>query len=716
MQLAFNARRSTSRICVSEPWRRQIEVLVQRKLSLTLGPGSILKILTLCIEFGRKALKGAKLGPALRGQRQRLRREHRQLLQDGRLQQAQPFQLLRDRHDWPAAAVDLMKSDLGRFDGCLEESDSASPPAEVAAFHHLCCLYSCTAPVRGMHYAQYHQLNGDPILLLEARRQRNYYDKLIQLPRMRHIDPDSSWAQLLLRAAHNYVKGRHIEKAHLGIVNLSIYLTNTAEALLKVQRECPACRRLRGRLARATDAIKLTNLGPCDYLSRAADWRKGQSTVVLDILGPLQTWASVENNLQTKLYGAVFMQLPLKTVKILPVQSYSTADLLQTIKIYVNQSFRPVQLWLSDAGSNLSRFSTGHSGYEEEQQPVAQGRIKAWQDLATGERGRQLKDAGVHIRICSKNHKIISTVEQAVYSTKKVIYAFDKNLKSPLTVFDWMYIFSVVESCIKSRPLCSTKRGQLYSAGSILNALEQAGLHLGDDNIYVHPEGDEEVTAQLEAMNLHLLELREQVGDLLLSLLVEQSFLDVQVRRENIKFRDTDNEIQLNDVCFDPVIYKKTTNVTASLLRLHRWSSSRQSALFQKIGPLKASSFVTRPIDQLFLVAKSGKNVSFGSEAWRPSWNLSDLYKADTVVKPYLVWGMKEDESEKDTDRQNDLAGAKKDTGPPEDPPRVQKAQKSTQGQKTPPGESQGDNKSLPEKQVITRRGRVVKKPARFQN
>ena len=83
---------------------------------------------------------------------------------------------------------------------------------------------------------------------------------------------------------------------------------------------------------------------------------------------------------------------------------------------------------------------------------------------------------------------------------------------------------------------------------------------------------------------------------------------------------------------------------------------------------------------------------------------------------------MKEDEiqvqegsEKKDTDRQNDFAGTKKDTGPPEGPPRVQKA---PQGQKTPPGEqkSQEDNNSLPEKQVMTRRGRVVKKPARFQN
>ena len=186
-------------------------------------------------------------------------------------------------------------------------------------------------------------------------------------------------------------------------------------------------------------------------------------------------------------------------------------------------------------------------------------------------------------------------------------------------------------------------------------------------------------------MNLHLLELREQVGDLLLSLLVEQSFLDLQVRRENIKFRDTDKEIQLNDVCFDPVLYKKTTNVTASLLRLHRWSSSRQSALFQKIGPLKASSFVTRPIDQLFLVAKNGKNVSYGSEAWRPSWNLSDLYKADTVVKPYLVWGMKEDESEKDTDRQNDLAGAKKRHRTPGRPPEGPKGPKIHPRSEDPP-------------------------------
>ena len=709
VQFAFNARKEPS-ICIAESkrgWKEQIEQLLQRKLSLTLGPGSILRILTLCIKFGRRALEEAKKGPADRAQRQRLRGERRQGLEEVRDREDRPTQLLRDRHDWPAQALDLMKSDLGRFEECLLESKSTrKPPADVAAFHHLCCLYSCNTSVKGLQYAQYHHLNGEPMKLLEARRQRQYSEKVIKLPRFRHIDPGSSWAKLLIKAAHNFVKGRHIERAQLGLTNLSIYMVNISEALLAIQKECTTCRRLRGRLARATDAIKLTNLGPCDYLARAAAWRTGQTTVILDLLGPLQAWSSMADDLQTTIYAAVFLQLPLKTVKILPVQSYSSADLLQTIKIYINQSFRPVQLWVSDAGSNITRFTTHNSGYEET--PVmAEGKLKAWQDLATGERGKELRNSGVHIRVCSKNHKVVSSVEQAVYSTKKVIYAFDKGLKTPLSMWDWLFIFSEVEASIKSRPLCATSKGRLYSAGSILSALEQAGLHLGDDQLYVHPGGDAEVTAQLDAMTNHLLELRQQIGELLLSLLIQPSFLNTQVRREQLKFRDIDQDIQRDDVCFDPALFRKTNNVTASLVRLHKWSTSRQSALFQKVGPLKPSSYITRPIDQLFLVAKSDRDTSFGTEEWKPVWNLSDLYKAQPQVKPYLVWDQQNDELELkgDLDVSKDLGNLG-----PKRPGETKK-----RDQKTSDQGAGGPEENVQEAQVFTKRGRLVKRPTRFQ-
>ena len=726
---ALNARVESS-ICVSDTWETQIERLMQRKMSYTLSSGSILRILTICVQFGRKTLKEAKQGAALRVQRQRERRERRQHLQEVQRRDNVPAQHLHDRHDWPAPALNLMKSDLGRFEECLQESKSTQrPPADVAAFHHLCTLYSCDTNIKGLHYAQYHQLDGRQILLLEARKQRKYDERVIRLPRLRHIDPESTWAKLLLKAAHNYVKGRNLEKAHLGLTNLSIYLKNSLEALLEIQRECSACRRLRGKLARATDAIKLTNLGPCDYLARAAAWRSGQSTVILDILGPLKTWSNMEEGLQTKVYAAVFLQMPLKTVRILPVESYAAADLLQTIRIYVNQSFRPVQLWVSDAGSNISRFATQHSGYEEEQE-LTEGKLKTWQQLATGERGKELKNCGVHVKICAKNHKVVSSVEQAVYSVKKTIYSFDKNLKTPLSMFDWLFVFSEVESCIMSRPLCSTSRGRLYSAGSIMAALERTGLHLGEDQIYVHSEGADKVSAHLDKMSQHLLELREEIGDVLISILIEPGLLDIQVRREKIKFRDVDQKIQLGDVFYDPVLYKKSNNITGSLVRLHRWSLSRQSGLFQKVGPLKHSSYITRPLDQLFLVAKGDKNVCFGSEAWMPLWNLSDIYQAGTLMKPYTEWGEKE-KSETSADFDTEILrpnSPEKDQQKITTPgikglraPKSNEQRPKTLGPQGPrnlgPQEprdlmSQGPKGTPP---VITKRGRVVKKPMRFQ-
>ena len=120
----------------------------------------------------------------------------------------------------------------------------------------------------------------------------------------------------------------------------------------------------------------------------------------------------------------------------------------------------------------------------------------------------------------------------------------------------------------------------------------------------MHSEGADKVSAHLDKMSQHLLELREEIGDVLMSVLIEPGLLDIQVRREQIKFRDVDQEIQLGDVFFDPVLHKKSNNITGSLVRLHRWSLSRQSGLFHNAGPLKPSSSITRPLDQLFLVAK----------------------------------------------------------------------------------------------------------------
>ena len=203
-------------------------------------------------------------------------------------------------------------------------------------------------------------------------------------------------------------------------------------------------------------------------------------------------------------------------------------------------------------------------------------KVKAWRELATGERGRDLKTLGVHVKICAKDHKVVSQVEQAIFSTKKVLYSFNKSTQSPLTFFDWMYLFSEVSACIASRPICSTAEGRLYSAVSILSAMEKAGSFMGEDQIYVHKTGKDKVTAQLDLMAQHMQELRETISDLLLVLMVKPSFLDIQVRREQIKIRDNENDVDIHDVVgCQSLVHRISTDGQGQ--RIQQWQGSVDS-------------------------------------------------------------------------------------------------------------------------------------------
>jgi len=448
---------------------------------------------------------------------------------------------------------------------------------------------------------------------------------------------------------------------------------------------------------RDTDAVKLQKLGPCDFMNRAMKWRSGNVSTILDLIGPLKAWSNFEYSEEIKFYAVLFVQLPLKTVSILPVRSYSAEHLYHTIRVYVNIKMQPCQLWVSDSGSNLSRFSTQNPGYEEYEEDQ-NAKVKAWQDLATGERGKDLENLGVFVRITSGDHKVVSSVEQAVWTTKKVLFSFDRSLKTPLTSYDWAFVFSEVSACVASRPLCATAEGRLYSAMSILSSLEQAGMYMGDDQVYVHLQGKEQVTARLEEMSRHLSELREMIAEILLVLMVKPSFIDVQVRREKIKLRDSETEVGLNDIFFCPRIFKKINNVTGSLLRLHKWGISRQIALFQKAGQLKNTSYVNRSLDQLFLVAKDKTNQVFGQEEWIPSWQIHHIKDSQLPLTPYLTWNLESDkiEVEEEEVEEDEEEGVERKEG------EVGKEYLSE------------NNNQIPLEKK-TRSGRIIKKPQRYE-
>ena len=681
-------------ICIADDrdsWRRQIDWLLNRKRSYGLSGGSALRILATCLRWGKIARQQSQLGSEGRTGRQQVRLQLRQEKIAREFPDSESTLDLVDPHDWPRPATDLMKSRFGDFQDYLKESKlprrEGQEEEERQVFHHLCSLYNCSTPVKGFNNVTYHNLDGSKINILEARRQRSYPERKLRIPRMRKIKPDSPWAETLIRAAHHYGKGRNMNKTVLGLLNLSVYIAHQSELLLRLQQECPSCRRRRARQQIKTDAVRLERLGPSDFMNRAIQWQGGESTTLCDVVGPFRMWSNFQDSEEVKIFAVIFIQLPLKTATLVPLQSYSAAHLLQAIKTYINLKMRPCQLWLSDAGSNLQRFTNLNPGFEScEEEPKV--KLKAWQDLATGERGKDLRQYGVHVRICAKDHKVMASIEQAVFTTKRVLYSFNRSLQTPLTIWEWLYVFSEVSACIASRPLCATSQGRLYSAHSILSCLEQSGLHLGDDQLYIHQKGTEEVTAQLEAMGDRLQELRESLTEILLVLMVLPAFLDVQVRRENIKTRDSEDDVHLNCVFFDPHLFKKNNNVTGSLLRLHQWGKSRQIGLFQKAGKLKHHSYVTRPLDQLYLVAKNDLDQVFGQKEWVPSWNLRKAAEAMESQPAYFTWN------------------------PSHHPEQPMQEEKEEQEEEKEEQEKEKSGEATVRK---TRRGRIIRRPKIYQ-
>ena len=97
---------------------------------------------------------------------------------------------------------------------------------------------------------------------------------------------------------------------------------------------------------------------------------------------------------------------------------------------------------------------------------------------------------------------------------------------------------------------------------------------------------------------------------------------------------------------------------------------------------------MTRPLDQLYLVAKNDLDQVFGQEEWVPSWNLRKAAEAMESQPAYFTWNP---------------------SHPPEEP--VQEEKEEQEEEK----EEQEKEKSGEDTVRKTRRGRVIRRPKIYQ-
>ena len=742
-------------------WKKRVAELINRKMSYGLGARSFLSILARCIQFSRLCKQEALKDPKLRLNRQRVRRERRLIeLEEKRSSTSNtnkwpPWQLhnkIRDLHDTPVSAVDLINCEIGFIDQFLireappsqEETLQAAHPVfpeetsmeelKKQAFHYVSHLYQVHTPVKGYEGNKMKNLDGTTNYVLEGRRHRDYEERKLRRTRLRNIEEGSELEAILLREAHRASRGLNIAKAELSLVNLHVHIPNAKKKLQQVSHQCPACRRRRALTGRRDDKSRKEELGPSDYLLRSLRWRGARQTVVLDVYGPQRCQGLFEGGAVGKIYGLVLLQLPLKTCRIIPLRSYASEHFLLAMKTYICLQMAPMEVVIGDAASNFRRLQNASSGYiNNEEDQDQKEKIRLYKELETGDAKERLAEAGVFIKIASGDHSVVSNVEKAVDCVKQLLHNCTHSLRSPLTFFELEYVWSMVSLCIASRPIHASANGRLYTAQSLLQLMGQSGLHLGDDKLDVRL-GDDEVTERLELMEDRMFELKSSVAEAMMSCVLYPSFLNIQTPEEVNKNRDSVEEAKLDNVYFCEEIFKKTCNFSASLLRLCRFGSSGQTALFQKPGPIRPGSYVTRNIADLYLIAKSDENRTIGSEPWLPSWNLKRAFETHQDQRGYLSWEKEEKRSQNEVPGE-ELGGSSRDPLVELEadlPKRKNSKEKSVEGKRREKRKGKkkekkerveeeigGEEEEKKEEDgatiVMTRRGRIVKRPVRFK-
>ena len=251
---------------------------------------------------------------------------------------------------------------------------------------------------------------------------------------------------------------------------------------------------------------------------------------------------------------------------------------------------------------------------------------------------------------------------------------------------------------------------------SLLQLMGRSGLHLGDDQLHAQV-GEDEVSARLQEMEEHMCEVKAQVADCMLQAVILPSFVNCQVKKEQTKLRDEAEGAQLGDVYFCPVIFSRTCNFSASLVRLCRLGLANQTALLQKTGKVRPGSFVTRNLGDLYLIAKSGRDQQLGGEIWLPTWNLRKAMGKNYLQRGYLVW----EKDEGDRHRPQDQGDRPQDQGDRLQDQGARPKDASLEGQikkkERRNAEKEENNEEVKKREndvIVTRIGRKVKKPERL--
>ena len=651
----------------TEDWISTITQLIQRKQSFGFTHKGCVRILALCLKFFLKLKSFSKLPSKDRSKRQMERREaYRSRCDQNAIPTKGDKNLFRTGHNLLVKSVDLFTLDWGNLDvhlGVIQPQGPEGPGGQRAEdlqpqrpegprgqeaedlqltdenldsriFHLLSILFQDTTPIKHFRKLYIQDHYGNQNYLLIGRRQRNIFEnQQIEELRLRPVRPDSPLATLILTAAHA-ASFDNLIKAKLSIIHLNVFIQKTEERLRRLGNDCPSCNLVRAMRGRMDNLVKNDRRGPSSQLYRILKWNQSTTYHLADLAGPCHTYLG-HTQQTAKFYVLLFLQLPLKQLHLVAVKDYSSSALQLGFLEYQAKVGGKISLLTTDAGSNFSVFHNNTLGFQDRSEEEMPPRQRLWFDLLMGRKGSQLKDAGIHLKLTSQQHKSANQVESAVSSLKKTLAAINKKVGSTLDVFEWNYIFRMVEKSILTRPLGISATGRIYTAQCLLSLLGQT-LEQNEDLLIPEPEAKSDVAIEnLSQLEERLKRLRKEIGFILADCLLNNSIFEDIVREEKVKIRKRASEVATGDVFFCPKIFQTHFNSSQSLIKLIRMGDAKTSGVFTKTGKPGVSKYLTRDFSDIYFICEGNRDYVFEND-WKPSFRLGAIFKENLSENEHM--------------------------------------------------------------------------------
>ena len=375
--------------------------------------------------------------------------------------------------------------------------------------------------------------------MIEGRRQRQLDTHFRSIVRLRPLQDGSTFERLILSAAHQF-SAHNSARSELSIWGLQVFISNFSRKLNLVVKSCSACALYRAVEGRKDNLIQSGSLGSAEYLLRTNLWLSCKKLVLCDLAGPL----TCDN---TTIFALLFLELPLKTLQILPLKNYSCSALYLALLTYSQKNLERCQILISDNGSQLSPFHNGVLGYQTTLHQEADDPLNAWFKLSLSTYGEQLQKNGIFLKVLSKNHKSLAAVEMCVSALKRVFYEYNLNLQSELDIFQWQYLFALTSKSVATRPICRGSKGEFFTPQKILQLLNQAGSMDTKPEFPPPIARTDELQIKLEQAGEKLLSLRSELSYYLLSATILPAIQDEEVRTQRTRRRG--NDLQLTVGC-----------------------------------------------------------------------------------------------------------------------------------------------------------------------